>query len=391
MLVFYGTENDDNPTMGTLPLNGTNKSDKLFGLGGNDLLLGYNGKDILVGGAGADILDGGGGRNTASYEDATTSVTADLSDSSKNLGDAAGDTYISIRDLIGSAQDDVLFGDNRMNTLVGGAGNDTLFGGHGDDVLVGGRDADILDGGNGHDTTSYEFSHQAVFVDLRLGIAFGGDAQGDRLISIENITGSDHSDALYGSAEDERLYGRQGDDQVFGRSGDDFLDGGYGGDFLRGGQGNDTIDGSLGSDRIAGNAGDDILFGGYGRDRDFIHGGAGQDVIMLGGDRISGGADADVFVFRFSLGRDVITDFEDGIDLIDLPSSYSMADVVIRQGGNGHTMIHIGTSSHLDPDIIILKNINASVIDVADFTFDGGPATAKAVSAADGEGDWISL
>ncbi|MEW5964935.1 MAG: peroxidase family protein [Pseudomonadota bacterium] len=124
----------------------------LVGTAGNNRLEGGNGNDILVGGAGADQLFGGGGNDTASYETAAAWVYADLLVPGDNAGDAEGDTYSSIRNLIGSDHGDTLGGNNGLNVLIGGAGNDTLLGRQGNDTLVGGADNDFMNGGTGNDT-----------------------------------------------------------------------------------------------------------------------------------------------------------------------------------------------------------------------------------------------
>jgi Ca2+-binding RTX toxin-like protein len=81
-----------------------------------------------------------------------------------------------------------------------------------------------------------------------------------------------------------------------------------GNDRLKGTDGNDVITGLGGSDRLEGDKGNDRLFGGGGDDR--LKGDNGDDVL-------SGGAGADRFVFETGDGRDVVKDFEDGIDRID--------------------------------------------------------------------------
>ena len=83
----------------------------LIGQGGNDTLNGGNGNDILVGGAGNDALNGGAGVDTASYIDAPSGVTVDLSILvAQNTVGAGTDTLNSIENLIGSNFADVLKG-----------------------------------------------------------------------------------------------------------------------------------------------------------------------------------------------------------------------------------------------------------------------------------------
>ncbi len=106
----------------------------LSGLACNDTLNGGSGDDILIGGAGSDALTGGVGIDTASY--ATAGVTANMTTPAHNTGDAAGDTYNTIENLLGSAFADTLRGDTNANTIEGGAGNDTLTGNAGNDVFV---------------------------------------------------------------------------------------------------------------------------------------------------------------------------------------------------------------------------------------------------------------
>ena len=99
-------------------------------------------------------------------------LTASLANPALNTGDAAGDTYISIERLQGSAFDDVLIGDGGNNSLRGGAG------------------ADVLDGGGGFDTASYFTALTGLTVSLANPSLNTGEAAGDTFISIENISGS---------------------------------------------------------------------------------------------------------------------------------------------------------------------------------------------------------
>jgi serralysin len=147
---------------GSDTITGNAAANALWGNGGNDRLIGGDGNDNLVGGAGADRLDGGNGTDLASYANATAGIVADLYSAGSNTGDAAGDTYVSMERLYGSAFNDTLRGDNRANLLNGLAGNDMLNGRDGNDTLIGGNGADRLNGGGGTDTFVFETTAQSA-------------------------------------------------------------------------------------------------------------------------------------------------------------------------------------------------------------------------------------
>jgi serralysin len=119
-------------------------NDTIRGDAGNDTLSGGTGNDTLQGGTGADILTGGTGADTASYSGAAARVIVSLSNPAINSGDAAGDRFDSIENLIGSNFNDALNGDKANNRINGGAGNDVIKGYAGNDTLTGGSGQDIF-------------------------------------------------------------------------------------------------------------------------------------------------------------------------------------------------------------------------------------------------------
>ena len=143
----------------------------------------------MAGGAGADTLDGPGGSDTASYSDSNAAVRIDLSGATATGGHATGDSLADIENLLGSRYSDLLTGDAGPNRLEGGPGNN------------------LLTGGPGANTAVYAGSDAAVTVNLLEGTASGGDAEGDTLSSIENLTGSAHDDTFTGDASRNVLEG----------------------------------------------------------------------------------------------------------------------------------------------------------------------------------------
>jgi Ca2+-binding RTX toxin-like protein len=122
-------------------LAGNSGFDILKGEGGDDVLYGGAGNDVLDGGVGKDILVGGAGEDAVSYASASSGVRANLLTAgfygnSANTGDAFGDEYFEVENLMGGSGADVLGGDFDSNELTGGLGNDLLLGNDGDDTYV---------------------------------------------------------------------------------------------------------------------------------------------------------------------------------------------------------------------------------------------------------------
>ena len=109
-----------------------------------------------------------------------------------------------------------------------------------------------LDGRDLRAAIGVENSDAAVDVNLATGTGTGGHAEGDSLVSIENLTGSAYNDTLTGNAATNVIDGGTGDDIIHGGVGLD--------------DGNDTLTGGAGDDTIQGGIGDDIMRGGHGDD-----------------------------------------------------------------------------------------------------------------------------
>lgn len=141
-----------------------------------------------------------------------------------------------------------------------------------------------------------------------------------------------------GTTDDDRIQGTRGDDLVLGFEGDDIIlaygeprGGGPfvlyraqvadGADLVFAGDGDDRVNAGGGADTVDGGGGDDVLIGGAGADT--LIGGSGGDVFTFG--RL-GGPSPEQDTRTGGGGRDVVLDFEQGSDIIDL-SGYENASV----------------------------------------------------------------
>jgi Ca2+-binding RTX toxin-like protein len=230
---LHGEADDDQ-------LYGDGGVDFLAGGAGDDELHGGSGGDYLTGGAGADRFHGDGGNDTASYYTSPVAVMVNLAANTGDNGDAEGDTYDDIERLQGSGFDDTLTGRAEFDNLIGEGGNDILRGSGG---------ADHLSGGTGIDTASYFTGSTGVTVSLATDWGSGGDAEGDTLNGIENLSGSQGNDRLTGDSEANVLQGWNGDDALTGGDGKDTLTGGGGADrFVYGSTAQSTV--GANADRI---------------------------------------------------------------------------------------------------------------------------------------------
>lgn len=273
-------------------LDGDDGNDTLDGGPGNDLIDGGDGDDVLFAGAGNDTVSGGQGADQVFLNQGDDRFKDPLEDglfgNDTVFGGGGADT------IEGGGDDDLLNGGFGGDVLIGGAGNDSLVGGGGSDTLSGGAGNDTVNGGNGRD-------------EARMN---GGDD-----LFVDNFQG--------GLNGQDTVFAGGGNDTIEGRSGGDLFYGQNGSDLVNGRTGADTIFGGGGSDTILGGNGADVVHGGNGRDS--IDLGRGRDVFVdsaqtgfLGNDTITGGGGADTFVFGSTIAVETITDFQVGIDTLEL-------------------------------------------------------------------------
>ncbi len=306
-------------------LGGTDFTDTLIGNFGANVLTGYDGGDILKGGAGADTLEGldgddflwggsgadtlsgglgidtlvyfaGGGGAADSVDTVGVIIVLDASGNGTVPSVfgfpsfAGGDTFFGIENVAGSDFDDIITGNDSVNVLSGQDGDDTLNGGGG---------GDTLDGDDGNDT--YIVNNAGVTL-----IDFRGD-EDTVLTSLSFTLGADFENLTLTSAVSQNGTGNAFANVIIGNNAVNLL---------RGLQGDDNLQGRLGNDNLIGGFGFDTLIGGFGRDT--MPGGLNKDVFDF---------DAPGQTGKIAATRDIITDFQKGIDDIDLSTMDAKAGV----------------------------------------------------------------
>jgi serralysin len=391
-------------------LTGNALANRLTGAGGDDVLDGGAGLDELAGGLGNDLylIEDGDlaieepGAGTDEVRTALAAYT--LAANFERLTGTSG----AGQSLTGNGLANEIAAGSGNDILDGGGGNDFVTGGAGDDTVHGGDGDDRLDGGSGTDTAVYGTALAGVTVTLRLP----GDLQNtvaagvDRLISIENLTGSPFDDSLTGDDYSNVLDGREGADRMSGSWGDDvyFVD--NAGDVVEelAAQGFDTIWTSLAvysllgtqverlgsildiAHDFRGNAGDNVIAGGGGNDvlrlhdggNDTVAAGAGSDILFFIGtlnaaDIVNGGADTDTLVLQgnyvggLTLGANV-TEIENISILAGSNTAFG------EPGTNRYDYVLTINDANFAAGVQARIN-GAALLAGEDFTFDGSAET----------------
>ncbi|MBO1047822.1 MAG: hypothetical protein HEQ10_08740 [Dolichospermum sp. DEX182a] len=293
----------------------------------NDKIIANPSNDIIIGSTGNDTIDGGIGQDTADYSTIGQAITlkptgvvtkgtagidqligiekiigatgqVNIIDASTATGTATINANLATQSLIvntgvaipstlsftvtnfvnviGTANNDIITGDNGNNILMGNGGNDTVSGGNGDDSFIGGTGNDSLDGGANIDTANYSTIGQAITL-KPTGVVTKGTAGTDQLVNVEKIIGAtgltniiDASTAtgtatINANLATQSLIVNTGVTtfptlsftvtnfvNVIGTANNDIITGDNGNNTLIGNGGNDTLNGGGGNDQIFG-------------------------------------------------------------------------------------------------------------------------------------------
>jgi Ca2+-binding RTX toxin-like protein len=294
---------------------------------------------LFYGTTGYDTIDGGAGNDTI------VGNFISLASTTGNL-------------LRGGDGLDSIIGDDGEDVISGGADADTIEARNGNDFISGGSGGDAINGGQGTDMVTYEgsslgvtaamqqwsFTTNNIFTVSTVTAGYrNGDAQGDVLVDVENLEGSDLADTLVGNSGINTLIGGHGNDRLAGADGNDILHGEDESDRLEGGLGNDQLYGDISGSGPYGIPGDfapgnDILYGQEGNDRlqggqgaDSLYGGDGNDVLI--GNEFAGDL-SDPFTFASDKG----VALSPGLRLLGLDT----ADVDFLAGGAGNDIYYLG-------------------------------------------------
>ena len=367
-------------------LTGSANADTLIGGSGADSLTGGPGNDSLTGGLGDDVLFGGMGNDTFEVglgtdyvsdlggsdilkisfgatanvivTSAWTATKASISAGQASISTAgyavnlaaitlAGNKFGSYGFLvINSGLGAKLTGSGGIDTIVGGSGNDTLIGDFTLSSYVG--EGELLTGGSGNDT----FVSRDGGVGCRISDLSGGD-----ILSIDAggsanafVVAPWTATSATTNAGSVTLY------TAFAVN-------------LAAAKGNRGFNVSADETTVIGSPLADTLSGGYGNGNETLFGGSGNDVLIggIGNDHLTGGTGADTFVFNRSEGLDVITDFQSGVDKIQMSKfSYNLG----QRGALNSDAFWVGTSSHDDSDRLIYNPATGAVL----YDYDGNGA-----------------
>ncbi|HEX8308953.1 MAG TPA: putative Ig domain-containing protein [Allosphingosinicella sp.] len=347
------------------------------------------------------------------------------------LGAAIGSSVIvrvTASDAFSSVSDDFTL------TVTQGPGA-PIIGTVGNDFLTATFRSETIDGGAGVDRVLYSASNLGVTVNLTTGPASGGHAQGDTLLNIEDLTGSNYGDTIVGSDFANLLEGGGGNDVISGGLGNDILGGGDGADILRGGAGNEILGGGAGADELDGGAGVDAAYyyyltattlatesvtvdlanaannaGGALGDTfisiedvvgtqvgdilrgdgfaNMLNGAEGDDTLegRGGADLILGGAGNDTIIVA-AIGEDTI-DAGDGVDTLKFVGALAGQTVQLAPTGHAANVENVDGTSFAD---ILRGSASANRIDGGDGddTIEGGNLGDVLIGGA-GTSDWLS-
>jgi Ca2+-binding RTX toxin-like protein len=332
-------------------------SNRLVGNAGDDVLEGRGGDDVLEGRGGTDTMIGGAGNDLYVIEEQDDVIVETAGGGIDMVG-----TTLAFYALPAFVEDVTLWRAGTARTVIGnGLANRFELG----------PDPTRVEGCGGIDTADYGYVYNGLLADLLTG-EMGGEAAGDELIGIENLTGGGGDDELRGTHGANVINGMLGNDIMVGRGGNDIYHVHEQADIVieAAGEGIDEIridawideytlpdhvenlrnlspdpfigHGNTLNNEMTGAAAEDTFFGGDGHD--MLSGGGGDDVLLgeAGHDMLSGGGGADLLVGG------------DGNDAYLVDGE----DIIVELAGEGIDSVHASAAAFTLPDGV--ENLSAN-------------------------------
>lgn len=313
--IIWGGEGDD-------VIHAGSGDDKVYSDKGADKVYLGDGDDYVRVGGGLEEFHGGAGSDYISYYASAHGVKVNLATNTVSGSWASNDVISGFENVSGSkAGNDTIYGTTGANKIKTYGGDDKIYAGSGADKVYAGKGSDIVelgagndyvkvgggeesfDGGTGNDYISYYASTGGITIDLEADTVSRSWAVNDTIKDFESASGSKTgADKMYGTSGANTLKGYGGNDKLYGRSGNDKL---------YGGTGNDYFDGGAGTDLLYGGNGADVFHFDRTEDHDIIKDFQNNvDKIEL--DNFTFAAGQDAFDFATQVGTDVVFDFGNG-------------------------------------------------------------------------------
>jgi Ca2+-binding RTX toxin-like protein len=357
-----------------------------------------SGDNTITTGSGADTITVTSGDNTIEAGDGANTITATSGDNTITTGSGAdtittgglacgddimtdgpmwddfvSDEVIEIDYISDFDPSDRITIASRGNTIITGSGADTITVTSGDNTIEAGDGANTITATSGLNSITTGSGADTITTGGLAGIG-------------NTINAGDGANTIATGAGNDIVYTGVDIDTITTGAGDDTIHITGGTDTIAAGAGNDTliVDFSAATAAVSINALAGTAAAGYagnisglgiatfagvenfeitsGSSNDTITTGAGNDAINAGGghDVIFGGEGADIFVFELGSGNDIISDFEQGVDMIDV-SGYGFANfnTLAINVGTENSVINFGAGN----TVTVLDVVNLDMYD----------------------------
>lgn len=332
----------------------TDNGDGTFNYDPNGAFDGLNAGETATDSFGYTVSDGNGGSDTATVTITINGVSHTLvaNDDSGSVNEDSSVTFSFAQLFANDVNVDVINQTIAAIDITGTVGSVLID--HANRTITYKADADSFD----------LLANGATVLDSFKYVLQGDSGEISATVAI-NVTGVNDGKSLFGTVRRDTLNGTSGEDLIKGKDGNDSINGGDGADRLWGDKGNDKLNGGNSIDQLWGGDGNDRLEGGTGND--WLSGEKGNDLLI-------GGAGSDIFAFAKAGGKDIIADFADDVDKIQIAkdtgvTQFSQLKITSETDSDSdddvYTTIELGHHGNK----IHLVGVSLGQLDATDFIF----------------------